>query len=168
MKTPFEAPPPVDARAAFASAIDWGFRRAMRDGGRSRRIVCVDRDFALWPLDAPELHDRLTAWLKGGSQRQLVLLAAHYDELPRRFPRFVAWRRWFTHVVQPYTAPDDIAPVLPTLLLDDEGTLVRLIDPVHWRGRASDDEATVLPWREQIDAVLQRSEPGFPAQSLGL
>jgi hypothetical protein len=45
---------------------------------------------------------------------------------------------------------------------------VRLIDPVHWRGRASADERAVLPWREQVDALLQRAEPAFPAQSIGL
>lgn len=161
-------PPVIDSRAAFAAALQWGFARAMREGGRSRRILCIDRDFADWPLDAPELHAQLTNWLKRGAQRQLVLLAANFDEMPRRHARFVAWRRHFTHAVFPFAAPEDIAAVLPTLLLDDDGTLVRLIDPVHWRGRASADERSALPWREQIDAVLQRSEAAFPAQSLGL
>lgn len=162
-----ETPPVIDSRAAFAAAIQWGFARAMRDGTRSRRIVCVDPDFTLWPLDEPELHASLTAWLKG-AQRQLVLLAASFDEVPRRHPRFLAWRRHFTHTVHPLTAPEDIAASLPTLLFDDAGTLVRLVDAVHWRGRASADERSALPWREQIDAVLQRSEAAFPAQSLGL
>lgn len=161
-------PPAIDSRAGFAAAIRWGFERAMREGGRTRRIVCVDREFGAWPLDEPELLSQLTAWLKGGAQRQLVLLAASFDEVPRRHPRFVAWRRLFTHAVFPFEAPEDVAGALPTLLLDDDGTLVRLIDPVHWRGRASADERSVLPWREQIDAVLQRSEAAFPAQSLGL
>jgi hypothetical protein len=161
-------PPVIDSRAGFAAALQWGFARAMREGGRSRRILCIDRDFADWPLDAPELHTQLTAWLKRGAQRQLVLLAASFDEMPRRHARFVAWRRHFTHAVFPFAAPEDMAAVLPTLLLDDDGTLVRLIDPVHWRGRVSADERSALPWREQIDAVLQRSEAAFPAQSLGL
>lgn len=160
-------PPVIDSRTGFAQAVLWGFARAMREGGRSRRILCVDRDFALWPLDRPELHASLTTWLKG-AQRQLVLLAASYDDVPRLHPRFVAWRRQFTHAVFPFAAPEDIAAALPTLLLDDEGTMVRLIDAVHWRGRASADERTALPWREQIDAVLQRSEAAFPARSLGL
>jgi hypothetical protein len=162
-----EAAPLVNSRAAFAEAIHWGFTRAMRDGARTRRIVCVDRDFALWPLDAPPLLDDLTRWLKRG-QRQLVLLAAGFDEMPRRHPRFVAWRRHFTHAVAPYAAPDDVAASLPTLLLDDDGTFVRLIDAVHWRGRASAEPRDSLPWREEIDAVLQRSEAAFPAQTLGL
>lgn len=163
-----ELPPPtIDSRAGFIAALLWGFTRATRAGGRSRRIICVDRDFANWPLDAPELHALLTPWLKG-TQRKLVLLAASFDEVPRRHARFVAWRRHFTHAVHPFEAPDDLAGALPCLLLDEEGTLVRLIDSVHWRGRASADERTALPWREQIDAVLQRSEAAFPAQSLGL
>lgn len=161
-------PPTIDSRAGFTAAILWGFARAMREGGRSRRIVCIDRDFTLWPLDEPQLLASLTAWLRGGAHRQLVLLAAGFDEVPRRHPRFVGWRRLFTHAVSPFVAPEDLAGTLPTLLLDDDGTLVRLIDAVHWRGRASADERSALPWREQIDAVLQRSEPGFPAQALGL
>lgn len=159
--------PTIDSRRGFDAAIRWGFARAMRDGGRSRRILCVDRDFAEWPLDTPELLDGLTAWLRG-AQRQLVLLAASYDEVPRRHPRFVAWRRSFTHAVSAYVAPEDIAAALPTLLLDDDGTFVRLIDAVHWRGRAQADEREARPWREQIDALVQRSDPGFPAQTLGL
>jgi hypothetical protein len=162
-----DTPPAIESRAGFAAAVSWGFERAMREGGRSRRILCVDRDFANWPLDAPDLLEALGAWLRGG-QRQLVLLAAHFDEVPRRHPRFVAWRRHFTHAVFPFAAPEDVAATLPTLLLDDAGTFVRLIDPVHWRGRTSADERTALPWREQIDALLQRSEAAFPAQSLGL
>ena len=159
--------PVIDSRSGFAAAIQWGFARAMREGGRSRRIVCVDRDFAEWPLDEPALLDSLTVWLKG-AQRRLVLMAASFDEVPRRHPRFVAWRQHFAHSVFPHEAPDDVAAVLPTLLLDDEGTMVRLIDPVHWRGRAGIDARSSLPWREQIDALLQRSEAAFPVQSLGL
>jgi len=161
------AAPVIDSRAGFTAAIGWGFARAVREGSRTRRIVCVDRDFADWPLDAPDLLGSLTAWLKA-PQRQLVLLAASFDEVPRRHPRFNSWRRHFTHAVFPFAAPEDMAAVLPTLLFDDEGTLVRLIDNVHWRGRASSDARTSLPWREQIDAVLQRSEATFPVQSLGL
>ena len=159
--------PVIDSRAGFTAALRWGFTRAMREGARTRRIVCVDRDFADWPLDAPELLAELTTWVKR-PQRQLVLLAAGFEDVPRRHGRFVAWRRFFSNTVLPYAAPEDVAAELPSLLLDDEGTLVRLIDPVHWRGRASTDARTAQLWREQIDAVLQRSEAAFPTQSLGL
>ena len=157
--------PIIDSRTSFAAALRWGFTRAT--AGSARRIVCVDRDFALWPLDDVDLHGELTAWLKR-PQRQLVLLAASFDAVPRCHPRFVAWRRLWSHAVAPLSAPEDLAGDLPTLLLDDSGTLVRLIDAVHWRGRASSDERTAVPWREQVDAVLQRSEAAFPANPLGI
>ncbi len=159
--------PIIDSRSSFVAALRWGFARAMREGARTRHIICVDRDFAEWPLDAPELLAELTLWIKR-PQRQLVLLGVNFDEVPRRHPRFTAWRRLFSHAVTPFVAPEDAAAVLPTLLLDDEGTFVRLIDPVHWRGRADTDARGALPWREEIDAVLQRSEAAFPVQSLGL
>ena len=159
------APPPIDSRSAFAAALRWAFSRAT--AGASRRIVCVDRDFSTWPLDQPDLHAELTAWIRR-PQRQLVLLAAGYEDVPRRHPRFVAWRRLFAHAVAPFEAPAELAADLPTLFLDEAGTMVRLIDDTHWRGRASIDERSALPWRERIDAVLQRSEAAFPANPLGL
>jgi hypothetical protein len=46
--------------------------------------------------------------------------------------------------------------------------LVRLIDAVHWRGRADRDVQAARLMRDELDAVLQRSEPAFPATELGL
>ena len=160
-----EPAPIIDSRSGFAAAIHWGFARAIERG--ARRIVCVDRDFSIWPLDDAARLDALTAWLRL-PQRRLVLLAAHFDEVPRRHPRFVTWRRHFSHAVATHAAPEDLVDALPTLLLDDKGTLVRLVDAVHWRGRVSDDEATARPWRDEIEAVVQRSDPGFPTTTLGL
>ena len=157
--------PIIDSRSGFAAAIQWGFGRAVELG--ARRIVCVDRDFAIWSLDDAARLESLAAWLRL-PQRRLVLLAAHFDEVPRRHPRFVTWRRHFAHAVATLAAPEDLVDALPTLLIDDKGTLVRLVDAVHWRGRASDDEATARPWRDEIDAVVQRSEPSFPTTTLGL
>lgn len=157
--------PVIDSRTGFEAALHWGFGHAAARG--ARRIVCVDRNFAIWPLDDPALLDKLTAWLKR-PQRQLVLLASNYDEVPRRSPRFTAWRRNWAHAVSAWLAPAELDTELPTLLLDDGPLMVRLIDAVHWRGRATLDAQAALPYRDEIDAVLQRSEPGFAATQLGL
>jgi len=45
---------------------------------------------------------------------------------------------------------------------------LRLHDRVHYRGVATRERADEVQWREEIDAVLQRSEEAFPATSLGL
>lgn len=158
-------PPVIDSSAAFVAALHWGFARAIERG--ARRIVAVDADFASWPLDDPALLEPLAAWLRR-PQRELVLLARTFDEVPRRHPRFVAWRQLRAHAVPGWQVPDDLDVPLPTLLLDDGPLLVRLIDPVRWRGRASLDAQAARLQRDEIDALLQRSEPAFPATHLGL
>jgi hypothetical protein len=156
-----DALPKVDSREAWLAALRWGFTRAM--AGSSRRIVCVDTNFDEWPLNAAELHQELTAWLRK-PQRQLVLLAAHFNHVPLRHPRFMTWRPAWAHAVQPLAVPPEWADTVPSLLLDDKGTLVHLLDPLLWGGGARHAHAP----REQVEVLLQRAEPTFPAQTLGL
>jgi hypothetical protein len=158
-------PPGIASRAGFVDALRWGFEQATAAG--TRRIVCVDPDFAEWPLDDSGLQAQLTAWLKLPGRR-LVLLACRYDELPRRQPRFVAWRRLWSHAIEAWSPQAGDAVELPTLLFDDDRVAVQLIDRVHWRGRAESDPREARLWGERIDAVLQRSEISFAANTLGL
>lgn len=158
-------PPTIDSRAAFVAALLWGFRTAIEQ--RARRIVCADGDFALWPLDDPQWLQALTDWLQT-PQRRLVLLARSYDEVPRSCPRFSVWRSRWSHAVEAWAAPAELAAELPTLLVADGAVAVHLIDAVHWRGRASTDLRSVARWSQEIDAVLQRSERTFPVITLGL
>jgi hypothetical protein len=157
--------PVIDTHAAFVAALHWGFASATEQGARC--ITCVDPDFGLWPLDDAALLQCLTAWLRL-PQRRLVLLAAHYDEVPRRHARFTAWRRDFAHAIQAWQAPEEMAATLPTLLLDDRTLSVQLIDATHWRGRASLDLRTAHLRRERVDVVLQRAQPAFAVNTLGL
>lgn len=158
-------PPPITSRSEFVAALLWGFEQAIAGG--ARRIVCVDPDFANWPLDAPALHAQLTGWLRL-PQRRLVLLAARYDAVPRLHPRFVAWRAPWAHTIEAWAPQDGEAPELPTLLLDDRQLSVQLHDAVHWRGRAELDARQARLRRDEVDALLQRSEAAFPVNSLGL
>jgi hypothetical protein len=158
-------PPKIDSRSGFVAAVHWGFDTAIAAG--ARRIVIVDRDFAEWPLDDPVLHERLTAWLRL-PKRRLVLLAHDFDAVPRRHPRFVRWRADWVHAIDAFSPPAEDPVELPTLLVDDGAISVQLIDAVHWRGRAEHDPRQAQLWRESLDAVLQRSEPAFAANRLGL
>lgn len=157
--------PRIDSRASFVDALLWGFRTAFDQ--RARRIVCADGDFAQWPLDDPQLLQDLTNWLRT-PQRRLVLLARGYDEVPRRCPRFNAWRTSWSHAIEAWVAPVELAAALPTLLVADTAVGVELIDAVHWRGRASLQARNAWRWNQDLDAVLQRSERGFPVNTLGL
>ena len=158
-------PPVIDSRAGFLAALHWGLQTAVARGARS--ILWSDPGFGDWPLDDAAWLAPLPAWLRR-PKRRLTLLAADYAEVPRRHPRFNGWRRDWAHAIDCWQPTPDLAGEGPTLLLDDTGVSVHLIDALHWRGRAALDEQTAALWRERIDALLQRSEPAFPVSTLGL
>jgi hypothetical protein len=160
-----DAPPLIDSRAGFQAAVRWGLEQAVGQG--ARRLLVCDEELADWPLDEPPLLDMLTAWARL-PQRRLVLLARRYDELPRRQPRFTAWRRDWDHALEAWTPVDDAPRELPTLLASDTGVCVLLADRLRWRGSAAVDARRARGWVESIDAVLQRSERAFAVKTLGL
>jgi hypothetical protein len=159
------SPPRIDSQAAFVDALRWGFETAIEQG--ARQLLCVDARFTHWPLDDAALLSNLSAWLRL-PQRRLVLLAASYDEVPRRHPRFNTWRRDWVHAMSCWQAPEELAADLPTVLLDDRAVSVRLIDAEHWRGRAEVDARSARLWRDRVDVVLQRSATAFSVNTLGL
>ena len=161
--------PLMDSRASFVTALRWGFDTAFAQG--ARRIVCVDPDWADWPLwnDATLLQP-LAAWLRR-PQRSLVLLARRYDSLERRCPRFNTWRADWMHAIEAWRPPEELSPELPTVLVSEGGAKpvsVQLIDAQHWRGRAEVDPQRARLWCEELDAVLQRSERTWAVRPLGL
>ena len=168
-QAPSSAPPSPPAIAGpedFAPAIRWGVQTAIADGARC--ITAVDIAFGEnWPWDDAALLSALAGWLRL-PQRRLVLLAAGYDDFARLHPRFVVWRRDWSHAISPFVAPEELTGTLPTLLLDDRRVSVVRLDPVQGRGRASLEPRTRLHWHDPVDAVLQRSSPGFPVTTLGL
>jgi hypothetical protein len=160
-----ETPPSITSKADFAEAVSWALHTSVAAG--ARRIVWVDADFADWPLDDPALLEALTAWLRLPARR-LVLLARDYAGVPRQHPRFVAWRRTWSHAIEAWTPADGAAGDLPVLVLDDGAVSVHVIDPQRWRGRAQVDPRATRLWRDEVDALLQRCETAFPVNTLGL
>lgn len=161
------APPRIDSRAAGQAALRWGFEAAMAEG--ARRIVCVDRDWAAWPLlDDAALHQALAAWLKR-PQRRLVLLGRRFDRLSVRCPRLERWRADWMHAIEAWALPDE-APWLeaPTLLVSDGEVSVHLLDAETGRGRAERDARRARQWCEETDAAIQRSERTWAVRPLGL
>jgi hypothetical protein len=168
MNTP-DTPPTLPVIAGpedFAPAVGWAIRTAIAEGART--ITAVDIAFGEnWPWDDAALRSALAGWLRL-PQRRLVLLAANYDEVPRLHPQFVQWRRDWAHAISPFVAPEELAHTLPTAVFDDRRVSVARLDAVQGRGRASLELRTRLVWHEKVDALLQRSSPGFPVTTLGL
>jgi len=158
----------VTTRVDFQQAVREAIATAEREGWPA--MAFVDSDFAEWPLNEPALIDTLTRWAL--PHRRLTLVALGFDELRRRHPRFVEWRRLWSHVVDA-RSPDENAGLteLPTLLLGGGPQLplsVIVTDRAHWRGRLSRDAGDAHFYRERLDALLQRSAPSFASTQLGL
>lgn len=153
----------IDGRSEFAAAVREALSSAVQT--RAHELCLVDPDFDTWPLEDAEVLAALTAWARL-PKRRLLMLAASFDTLPRRYPRFVAWRRTWAHVVECRTTEVDVSQI-PTLLLAGARNL-HLADRLRWRGHWLADDSEVGEWREVVEVLMQRSEGDFPANTLGL
>jgi pimeloyl-ACP methyl ester carboxylesterase len=153
----------IDGRSAFNDAVRDACAQALH--ARERELCFSDVDFLTWPLDDADVLAALAAWARL-PQRRLVLVASSFDALPRRFARFTEFRRTWAHVVEAHVT--DVEPSqVPTLLLAGRAS-VMLSDRLRWRGHRLELDDEVAAWREVLDVLLQRSEPGFGANTLGL
>ena len=153
----------IDGRSDFTAAVRSALAQAVQ--GRARELCFVDPDFSTWPLEDADCLASLAAWARL-PKRQLLIVAGQFDALPLRCPRFTAWRRTWAHVVD-CRETDVEASQIPSLLLAGASSLY-LPDRLHWRGHWLADDSEIGAWREVIDVLVQRSEPGFGANTLGL
>ncbi len=153
----------IDGRSEFTHAVRRSLAQAYHQ--RERELCLVDTDFDIWPLDDAEILDTLGVWARL-PQRRLVMVGTRFETIPRLFSRFTTWRGTFAHVVEAFTTAVEPSQV-PTLLLAGPSSLM-LADRLRWRGHALGSDKEVADWREVVDVLLQRSEPGFGANTLGL
>lgn len=154
----------ITSRLQFQDALRVAFVEAATKG--AHELWLCDEDFATWPLGEPALIDSLTAWASG--RRRMTLIARHFDEFARRHPRWVDWRRTYSHLVTCRKNVEVASGEFPVVLVASGVVTVRLSDVTRFRGRHSFEKSDELLGREQIDAVLQRSEDAFPATTTGL
>jgi hypothetical protein len=154
----------VAGRDDFHAAVRATLAEAAAEGWRG--LWLCDPDFADWPLGEAGVIESLTQW--AGAERRLTLLALHYDEIARRHPRWVLWRRLWAHRVRcralPELQPDDV----PVMLHAAGALTLRLLDPSRFRGTISRQASEGVRARGLIDAISQRSIEAFPASTLGL
>ena len=154
----------ITTRAEFHDALRNSLGEIAATG--CREIIMSDADFADWPLSEPAVIESLTRWAQ--KHRKLTLLAQTFDEIARRHGRWVEWRRQWSHVVECRANIELEAAQVPTVLLAPSLLVLRLVDPIRYRGSVSHEVADMVLCGEQIDAVLQRSEETFPVTTLGL
>lgn len=156
-------------RANFRRLVVETFEAAAAQG--LRELHAWDASFVDWPLSDGALLAALAAWARPG--RQLHLLALQYDDVARRHPRFVRWRRDYAHCVTARAIEPELrleaAPEGLLLAAAADTTLaLRLFDRHLWRGEVSLEATERLRGLEWFDALAQRSSDSFAPTTLGL
>ena len=155
---------PIRTREQFHQALRDAFAEAAAIG--CREILMCDDHFADWPLNEVEVVEHLAQWAT--AQRKITVLARNFEQIARLHPRWVAWRRTRSHVIECRSNNELEAGQMPTLLLMPGVLTLKLVDAVNYRGSVSRHAGDAVLARESFDAVLQRSEEAFPATDLGL
>ena len=155
---------PITNRAGFQAALRAAFAETADAG--CREIWLADTDFVDWPLGERGVVADLTRWV--ASHRRLHLVAAQFDGLAQRHPRWVAWRRDWAHAVDCRSNAERGPGAVPTLMIAPGHFTLELHDPLAFRGRVSRDAADAGRLRIRLDAVLQQSVAAFPAHVTGL
>ena len=150
-------------RNAFQQLVRDALACAAREGWRE--IILSDASFEDWPLGELAVSGSLQAWSASG--RRCTLLARRYDEMERRHPRFVAWRRSWSHLIEARGCSGADALELPSAIWSPAWVMQR-IDPVRCTGVSGPEPERRLLLREGLNEWLQKSAPAFPATTLGL
>ena len=155
----------IATRAEFQAAV-----RALTLSAQAlgwRQMAWVSPDFADWPLDEPEVVDALGRWARVPGA-QLTWIGLDFERVRRTMPRLTRWRQTFGHVISCRSPQELPGPDMPTLLLAERRAALRMLDLDHLRGWVSHQGRDIQTAREEIDAILQRSEDTFSASILGL
>lgn len=158
-----------EGRAAFQGQVQETLAWAAEQG--CRELHAWDASFVDWPLSDAAVLASLTTWARAG--RQLHLLALQYDDVVRRHPRFVRWRRDFAHCVTARAVEPELrleaAPESLLLAVGAAGQVaLRLFDRHLWRGEVSVEPGDRVRAMEWFDAIAQRSSDSFAPTTLGL
>ena len=154
----------LSSRGEFQDALRAAFEQAASEG--CREIWLSDTDFSCWPIGDIGVVTHLAAWAM--SHRRLTVLAQHYDDVAKRHPRWVAFRRQWSHVVTCRSLEEAEPGAIPSMLVAPGVVTVRLFDAENYRASVSSEVADAVRAKEALDAVLQRSAEAFPASTLGL
>ncbi len=148
---------------AFAVAVRHALQRAAAEGWPE--IILSDPSFEGWPLGETSTIHALQAWAKPG--RRLVVLAGRFDLLIRLQPRFVAWRRTWSHLVEGRVCPASALHGLPSAIWSRQWFVLRT-DPELGVGQYGADRVRLQALHEALKSKLNVSAVGFAPTTLGL
>lgn len=150
-------------RTEFSNLIRRAFLVAATRGWRE--IIVCDASFEDWPLGERAVADALGDWSRTG--RKLTMIARNYDAVTRRHPRFVTWRRAWSHIVECRGSASGPSENLPSAMWTPDWAFERL-DLERSAGYSGREATRRVGLRELLNEQLLKSGPAFPATTLGL
>lgn len=150
----------------FSDRVSAAMAMAAADPGD---ISLSDRDFAQWPLGARAVVEAFQQWVMGSSKDvRCHVLAGHFDGFAAAHPRWIQWRKLWSHRVPCRQAEEEMAAAVPTVLVLHGRLALRVVDPLIGRGLWSRDTKVVDDWLAEVDVISQRSYEALPTTTLGL
>ncbi len=163
------APAPELPRGPFAGRDTFRdlLRQALAEAASRgwRELILADADFQDWPLGERAVVEALTRWALSG--QRVTLLARRYDAVVRLHPRFVVWRRQWSHKIDARAVPTADPSDLPSALWS-AGWVLQRQDVLRSSGFCGPEAERRVRLREALDDWLGRSSVAFPADTLGL
>lgn len=155
---------PIESRREFQEAV----RRALIEAAEAdaRQMWFCDADFTHWPLNEVSVVQSVSRW--AARRHKLTVIASSFNEVIRSHPRWVAARTAWSSQIECLQVNETESSDVPSMLLLPGHCVVRLFDPVKFRGSVSRDPADLLRARERADVISQQSAESFPATTLGL
>jgi hypothetical protein len=153
-------------REHFTDMVRGAFEQAAREGWPE--LLISDASFEDWPLAEAATVESLQQWAKPG--RRMVMLAERFDRVQRDQPRFVAWRKANSHLIDCRLCPADAPDGAPSALWSPKWFLQRtdLTACAGVYGVYGVDRRRWMEVREAIESRVRASRPGFPVTTLGL
>ena len=156
----------IEGRVEMQAAVRQALERVAA-ASSARQLFLCDAGFADWPLGDRSVVALFEAWAR--SHRSLVMIASSFDDLARRHPRWVTWRRQWSHIVDCRVLADREPAFCPGLLHAPGVCTLRLFDVQRHRGAYTEGDRVVdRAIGAEFDVLTQQSEPGFPVTTLGL
>lgn len=128
-------------------------------------IVVCDADFAAWPFAYKNAYDLLNQWSMTG--RRFTIVARDFGHVQRNQHRFVQWRKQWAHIVTACVNQEVSDTDFPSLFWSPEWVCQR-VNTEYSTGHAGSEGWRQVAVREQLDELLAKSSPAFPANVLGL
>lgn len=150
-------------RTEFGDLIRSAFRAAALQGWRE--IIICDAGFDDWPLGERAVTDALGDWSRTG--RKLTMIAKNYDAVVRRHPRFVTWRRTWSHIVDCRAIASGQGDSLPSALWSPVWAFER-VDLERSAGYCGYEASRRVALKENLNERILKSVASFPATTLGL